>query len=71
MKTNKEITIKRSYSAIPGDIIVPKGAAVMKDRDNRFWICPSNFEGVLKHDATYYGFSVAECDIEFTKEVSK
>ena len=66
MVTNKELRIKKgAYSFLDGQIyIVPKGSKVEKT-NGEYWLSPSCFTGIDKHDATYYGFRVNKDDIAF------
>jgi len=75
MKTNKELKIKKGYySAFPDALVtVPKGSPVQKKetlsgthgRQIEYFVNPSVFSGIDKHDAIHYGFRVAKEDIEF------
>lgn len=61
MKTNKDIKIQREHY----ELDIPMGASVEYSKKcNCYFLSPSNFTGMDKHDATYYGFRVKEEDIE-------
>ena len=66
MLTNKDLTVKKGgYSFFEGlSIFLPKGSKVEKV-NGEYWLAPSNFTGIDRHDATYYGFRVKEADIAF------
>ena len=68
-RTNKDLKIKKGlYCAIPGcEVDVPKGSlATWIKHCNGWYISPNVFQkgSMDQHDATYYGFRVAEEDLE-------
>lgn len=58
MKTIKEMTIKKgAYAVLQNEILIPAGSPV-QFINNEYFVSPSIFEGIDKHDATYYGLRV-------------
>jgi len=67
VKTNKDLTIKKGcYSCIPGaEVFVPAGSEVnYSERCKCYFVNPSIFTGIDKHDAEYHGFRVNIEDIK-------
>jgi hypothetical protein len=68
MKTNKDIVWERNFSA-DGPITIPAGAPVERGTgrtEGMFFVKPEFFKdnGVLFHDAAYYGCRVTIEDVE-------
>jgi len=74
MKTNKDLIIKKGlYSCLPGNCFeIPKGSRV-KRFDGRYILDDTSVlkYSIDRHDATYYGVDINECDIDFEGEKQK
>ena len=64
-KTKREFEWNRSYSAIPGAILIPAGAPVVQTY-GIYYVSSGFFlpDKILQHDATYYGCHVNKDNVE-------
>jgi len=68
MKTNKQLTFRRMYSAAPFPVEVSTGAPVVFE--NGVYYVDTNYfpkGSILRHDAEFHGFEVKKADIEFER----
>jgi hypothetical protein len=70
-RTNKDVTIYRSYSSLPkevGRVVIPQGTSVEKIHGEYgyYFVTPTMFPAgsIERHDADYHGFRVNACDVE-------
>jgi hypothetical protein len=65
LKVKNAFEWHRPYSAIPGPITIPAGAPVEWNEKNKwFYVKPSFFNGIVRHDAIYYGCRVDNNNVE-------
>lgn len=71
LRTKRVITWNRSYSAIPGPIVIPAGAPVIQGpaadgTPDLYWVKPAFFkdDALVRHDATTHGCRVDPDNVE-------
>ncbi len=64
MKTIIEFTVKKgAYAVVQDEINIPANSPV-DFKNGEYFISPSVFTGINKHDATYYGFRVPKDNVQ-------